>query len=213
MRTIILLLTLTSALESAVVIDRIAVVVDRSVIKSSDIERNLRLTEFLNREPVNLNAQARRQAADRLIDQQLIRVELATGGYSRATDADAESLLRRIEHDRFGGAPARIDAELERYGLTKNELREQLLWQLTVLRFIQQRFQPGVTVSDQDVRTYYNQHLAELKRANPRDASLASVGPRIRDLLTGEDVNRDFGAWLNQARQRTHIEYHQGAFQ
>jgi hypothetical protein len=213
MHTIILLVTLTAALEGAVVIDRIAVVVDKCVIKTSDIERNLRLTEFLNREPVNLNVQARRQAADRLIDQELIRVELATGGYSRATDADAEAMLRRIEHDRFDGAPARIDAELERYGLTKNQLREQLLWQLTVLRFIQQRFQPGVTVSDQDVRTYYNQHLAELKRANPRDASLASLEPKIRDLLTGEDVNRDFDTWLSQARQRTHIEYHQGAFQ
>jgi hypothetical protein len=213
MRTAILLLTSAAALGGAVVIDRIAVIVGKSAIKSSDIERDLRLTEFLNREPVNLGAQARRKAAERLIDQQVIRTELATGSYSRATDADAEALLKRMERDRFGAVEARISAELERYGLSKNELRQQLLWQLTVLRFIQQRFQPGVLVADQDVRTYYDQHLADLKRENPRNSSFAALEPKIRDLLTGEDVNKDFEDWLSSARERSHIEYHQAAFQ
>jgi hypothetical protein len=213
MRTAILLLTCSSILAGAVVIDRIAVVVGKSVIKSSDIERDLRLTEFLNRQPLNLSAQARKQAAERLIDQQLIRAELATGGYSRASDADAEALLARIQHDRFGSAAARMDAELERYGLTRSELCKELLWQLTVLRFIQQRFEPGVVVADQDLRSYYDSHLAELKRENPRDSSFTALEPKIRELLTSENVNKDFEAWLGRSRERTHIEYHQEAFQ
>ncbi len=188
-------------------------IVGKSVIKSSDIDRDLRLTEFLNREPVKLTAEARRQAAERLIDQQVIRTELATGGYSRASDADAQALLQTIERDRFGAAPARLNAELERYGLTKDELRQQLLWQLTVLRFIQQRFQPGVDVTDQAVHDYYDQHLTELQRQNPRNSSLATLEPKIRELLIGESVNKDFEDWLSRGRQRTHIEYHQEAFQ
>lgn len=195
------------------VIDRIAVIVGKAVIKTSDIDRDLRLTEFLNRQPVNLDAQARKQAAERLIDQQVIRKELATGGYSRATDADANALLASIEHDRFGAAEARLDAALERYGLTEDELRRELLWQLTVLRFIQERFQPGVVVTDQEVRAYYDQHLADLQRANPHNSTFAALEPKIHDLLTGEAVNKDFDAWLTRARQDTHIEYRQGAFQ
>jgi parvulin-like peptidyl-prolyl isomerase len=217
MRTAILLLTCTAGLAGAaggaVVIDRIAVVVGRSVIKTSDIDRALRLTEFLNRQPLNLSAQARRQAAERLIDQQIIRTELATGGYSRATDADADAMLSGIERDRFGSVEARLDAELERYGLTKNDLHSELLWQLTVLRFIQQRFQPGVVVSDEEVQAYYDQHLADLQRQNPRDSTFATLEPKIRDLLTGETVNKDFEAWLTRARQDTHVEYKPGAFQ
>jgi len=212
MRPVILLLSCLGGLEGSVVIDRIAVIVGKTVIKSSDLNRDLRLTEFLNREPLNLSALARRKAAERLIDQQIIRKEIATGGYSRASDADAEALLQNIERDRFGSAPARLDSALQRYGLSEAELRRQLLWQLTVLSFIQQRFQPGVLVSDQEVRAYYDQHRAELQRESPQNGTLAALEPKIRSLLTGEDVNEEFEEWLANARHDTHIEYRQEAF-
>lgn len=208
----IVLVICTAAFADPIVLDRIAVIVGKSVIKTSDIERDLRLTEFLNREPLNLSADAKRKAAQRLIDQQLIRTEIATGGYTRASDADAQAMLQRLEHDQFAGVQARFSAALERYGITKEELQNELLWQLTVLRFVQQRFQPGVFVDDQTVRSYYDQHLSDLKRQNPRDNSFAALEPKIRELLTAEAVNKDFDAWLGRARQRTHIEY-RGAFQ
>ena len=63
------------------------------------------------------------------------------------------------------------------------------------------------------VRTYYDQHLAELKREYPRENTLAALEPKIRDVLTGQDVNREFDDWLGRARERTQIEYRQGAFQ
>jgi len=44
----------------AVIIDRIAVVVDKHVIKTSDIERDLRSTQFLNRDRLDLSADAKR---------------------------------------------------------------------------------------------------------------------------------------------------------
>jgi hypothetical protein len=213
MTTAVFFLSFLAALEGAVVMDRIAVIVGKSIIKSSDIERDLRLTEFLNREPVNLSVQARRQAAERLIDQQIIRVEISTGGYSRATDAEAEAILQGIARDRFDAAEARLNAELERYGLTQTELRQHLLWQLTVARFIQQRFVPGVNATDQDIQTYYDQHRADLQRENPHDYTLAALESKIRDLITGEGVNKNFEAWLASARQDTHIEYRPEAFQ
>jgi len=213
MRTAILFLGLSAALGAAVVIDRIAVIAGKRVVKLSDIDRDVRLTEFLNGEPLNLSADVRRKAAERLIDQQIIRTEVATSGYSRATDAQAEALLRQIQRDRFGNLEARLLAELARYGLTREDLRQQLLWQLTVLNFIEQRFQPGVSIADQDVSSYYNQHLDELKRQYPQNYSLAALEPKIRNVLQEEAVTRDFEDWLTRARQRTQIEYRQGAFQ
>lgn len=212
MRIAPFLFLLSALIARGVVIDRIAVVVGKHVIKSSDVERDLRLTQFLNQEPLNLAAPVRRQAADRLVDQDVIRGEIAAGGYSRAHDSDAEALLRQIQRDRFGGTEARMTAELSRYGLTEEALRNQLLWQLTVLKFIQQRFQPGVSVSDDDVRAYYDQHIADLRRQYPRDNTFAALEPKIRSLLEGEAVNRDFETWLDEARKRTKIEYHQEAF-
>lgn len=194
------------------VLDRIALIVGKQVIKLSDIERDLRLTEFLNREPLSFSAQRKRQAAERLIDQQIIRTEIASG-YSRASDSQAEALLRQIQHDRFANSQARQTAEVARYGLTLDELREQLLWQLTVLQFIQQRFQPEVSVSDQDVHNYYETHLADLRRQHGNNISYDALASQIRGDLEGEQVNKAFEDWLARQRNDIRIEYREGAFQ
>jgi hypothetical protein len=196
----------------AVVLDRIAVVVGMHVIKSSDIDHDLRITAFLNRAPLIVNATTKNEAADRLIDQQIIRQEIATGEYPRATDSEAAVLFNQIRNSRFGGSDIRMRAELSRYGLTEAEFQSQLLWQLTVLKFITERFQAGLMVSDDDVRKYYDQHLTELKRQYPKDFSFATLEPNLREILEGEQANKQFVAWLEEARGRVWIEFHQEAF-
>jgi len=213
MRPITLLLGLASALHGAVVIDRMAVIVDKRVIKSSDIFRDLGATQFLNRETPNFNVDARRKAADRLIEQTIIRNEIADGGYRWASSADAEAMLESIRKERFGGSDDRLKAALARYGLTEDELREQLLWQLTVLRFIDQRFRNGVLITDEDVRSYYDQHLADLKRQHPQDSSFKTLEPKIRASLEGERINQNFAESMEQARKRAQVRYLQGAFE
>src|SRR5579872_43571 len=163
-RRVTLLLGLGSLMYGAVVVDRLAVIVDKHAIKSSDIYRELRATEFLNGAQPDFSADARRKAAERLIEQTIIRDEIARGGYRWASSADADALLSQIQQDRFGGSKDRMQAALAGYGLTEDEFRAQLLWQLTVLRFIDQRFRTGVLITDEDVRAYYDQHLADLKR-------------------------------------------------
>ena len=66
-------LCLAAIVAGAEVIDRIAVVVGKIAIKASDIRREMRITQFLNREPVSETAEARKKAAERLIDQAIIR--------------------------------------------------------------------------------------------------------------------------------------------
>ena len=113
----------------------------RHVIKTSDIVRDLRVTEFLNREPLDLGSAAKRKSAERLIDQEIIRQEIVTGGYRRPSEAEAEAFEKQFESDRFHGSAVQLRAAVAKYGLTEELLREQLSWQLTVLRFIDQRFQ------------------------------------------------------------------------
>ncbi len=199
--------------EGAVVVDRIAVIVGKNAIKLSDVDRDLRLTAFLNDTKADDSPKARRESADRLVDQQIIRAELASGAYSRATDAQADALLARIRRDRFGDSTAKLRAVLATYGLTEDELRNQLLWQLTVLQFIQQRFQPEASVSDEDVRAYYNQHATQLRREHPRNSSFEALQGDIRRILEGEAINKAFENWIAGSRQQIRIVYREGAFQ
>jgi parvulin-like peptidyl-prolyl isomerase len=212
MRRLILVFALAYQIYGAVVIDRIAVVVGKQAIKLSDIDRDLRLTDFLNNVPLDLSGGAKRKAAERLIDQAVIRAAIAAGGYNRASDADAESMLDQIRRDRYAGSDSRLRQALTRYGLSVDDLRAQLLWQMTVLHFIDERFRPGVVVNDQQVRTYYDQHLAQIRRENPANNSFPAVEQKIRDILAGEEVNKQFEAWLDAARKEQHVDYKTEAF-
>jgi hypothetical protein len=199
-------------LPGAVIVDRVAVIVDKRVIKLSEIQRDLRVTEFLNREPLRIDADAKRKSAERLIDQMVIAEDMTRSGYGRPSESEADATLSQLEQDRFGGSAAGMRKELVRYGLTVPELREQLLWQLTVLRFIDERFRRGVQIGDDQVRSYYDQHVAALKRQYPGDYRFETLEPKIRESLEGEAVNKNFEQWLDGARKRAHIEYRPEAF-
>lgn len=197
--------------QGAVILDRIAVIVGKSVIKTSDIDRDIRLTAFLNNQRAAFTVQAKKQSAERLIDQALIRQEMGNGSYKRPTEAEATALETQLVHDRFGGSDAEFSRTLERYGITREQLSAQLLWQLTVLRFIDQRFRAGVFVSDQDLQQYVAKHQAELRKENP-GADASALQAKAREVLEGEQVNKNFDDWLAQARKQTPIEYKPEAF-
>lgn len=214
MSRLVLLLMLGAGVSNAVVVlDRMAVIVGRHVIKTSDIDWDLRVTAFLNREPLSVNPQAMRQSAERLIDQEIIRQEIVSGNYRRPLESDATTLETQLKRDRFGGSDVRMRDELQRYRITESQLRAQLLWQLTVLRFIDQRFRPAVIVTDEEAHAYYDQHLAELRQQHPADNSFEALEPKVRTLVEGQRINENFNQWLEQARKGTRIEYRQEAFQ
>ena len=195
-----------ASISMAVIIDRIAIVVGNSIIKDSDIERDVRVTDFLNGQTLSMSPSSRKAAANRLIDQLLIRREVRIGDYPRATMEEAEQELSEIEKQRFHSQVALQNA-LKRYGLTDIQLREQFQWQLTVLRFIDARFKPAVFISDDAVQKYYSEHEAELRREHPGNASLDALSGEIRDTLAGEQVNKLFFSWLDETRNQTKITY------
>lgn len=213
MRRIALLLFVAGCLGSAVVVDRIAVIVNKKAIKLSDIERDLRVTQFLNAEPPKAGPETRRRAAERLIDQSILREDIANANFKWASKAEADALFAKMRQDLFGGSPARLRTALSQYSLNEEELRAHLLWQLTVLRYIDQRFRSGVLITDEEVRAYYDQHLAELKRENPRNSSFEALAPKIRESLEGERVNQNFVESMEQSRRRNRIQYMEGAFE
>jgi len=203
---------MTSLLSGAEVIDRIAVIVGDRAIKTSDIDRELRVSSFLNRQPLNEGPDARRKVAERLIDQELVRQDLLNGQYSQPTEKDAGDFLQQFRRDRFGGSETQLRVDLERYGLTEEQLQRYFLWQLTVLRYIDQRFRNGVVVTDEEVAAYYRQHRAELQTAYPQNNGLEALAPKIRESMTGERIDQAFEEWLAETRRGVQIEYREQAF-
>ena len=194
------------------VLDRVAVIAGTHVIKASDIDRAIRLTDFLNREPLKITPATKHEAAERLITQDIIRQEIISGAYQRPPEAEGAAL--KVNCNATDSAiPAAHHEELQKYGLTESELRERLLWQTTVLQFINQRFRVGVVVTDEDIRNYYDQHAAELRKQQPSAVALEALAPKIKEVIEGERINKSFDEWLDQTRHGYRVEYKQEAFQ
>ena len=182
------------AVDAQVVLDRMALIVNDKVIKASEIDRDLRVTSFINETPLEFTPAARKKAADRLIEQALIRREVNVANYPPATDQELNELLAQLKKQRG----ARFASELKRYGITEEQLRKQLAWQITVLHFIEQRFRPGVQITDADVQDFLKKHVKMTRE-------------QAEQQIAGERVNTEFFNWLDRARKRATVEYREAA--
>jgi hypothetical protein len=189
MRYVLLVLAFTFAATAQNVIDRIAVVVGNQVITESEVILEARLTAFLNGQPLDLSAAPCRAAAERLVDQQLIRSEMQVGGYPMPPETAGDAELRKYRQDNYASIPS-FRAALAKYELTEDEVKRHLLWQAAAMRFTDQRF-----------------HLT-IPAPPSQSADRSSQSG-----TTADGVEDQMDTWLKQARAGTRIQFKKEAFQ
>jgi hypothetical protein len=191
----------------AELIDRIAVSVENAVIPESEVMQQVRLTALLNREPLAITAEKKRETADRLVEQMLIRREIAT---TRYLPENPEAYLPAYESLRKDlGGDAAYKAKLDEYGVSDADVRDALHWQATLLDFVQIRFRPGVQVPETEMREYYETEIAAKPGAPPFD----QARDEIETILTEQRIDAALDRWLGQARTQTRIRYRAEVFQ
>jgi hypothetical protein len=205
---ILLALLFTSAL-GAVIVDRIAITVGTQVITESELELSLHLTAFLNQDPVNLSIENRRKAAERLIDQKLVLKELDFSKFPRPSMDEVQPRLATLQKTLFQEDAAAYRAALAKYGLSEDDLKRHLLWQITFFRFVDFRFRPGVEVNDTDVEEYFKSKILPLaQKTNPgKTISIDEYRDRIERILAARREDGEMQVWLRDTRARTTIEY------
>jgi len=185
-RKLAILFYLSAVVLPAAVVDRIAVIVDKTVITESEVLHELRLEAFMNGEPLQAGPDQRRAAAERLVDQQLIRKEMVTGGYRQPTDADVEAVLRTVKRQQYSTESAYSEA-LVHYGISEEELKKYLRWQVQALAFTESRFQTN---------------LPDLQSTDTQSAHRSET-----------NLDEQMSAWLKEARSQARIRFKKGAFQ
>jgi hypothetical protein len=202
-----------AAAARAETLDRIAVSVGSRVITATDVDREIRITALLNNQKPDFSPAAKRQAAERMVDQTLVRSELEANRYSPPTAAETEAALAE-EKARYGN-DAEYRRALAEYGVSEDDLKSRLTWQLTLLRFIDVRFRPGIQIGDQEIRKYFDEHLRPvLELAHPgQTPSLDEQRAGIEQTLISQAADVQVEQWLKEAHRRTRIQYHDEAFQ
>jgi len=189
---------------TAETLDRIAVTVGQEVITESQVILDLRVAAFLDRKPVDLSSAAKRQSAQRLVDQLLILREAM----------DSHVTLPSVEATAGLVAPYKAEsdyqANLERYGISEHDLGAHLLAGLRTLTFTDLRFRPDVQVSEEDLRSYYDKLPTSTEAPNP---SFEDSREQIEKLLVEQRVLDALDKWLEMARSAAGVHYHEKAFE
>lgn len=194
----------------AAVVDRIAVTVGNQVITETEVVQEIALTAFLNGEKPSFTAENKRKAADQLVEQKLVHREMDMGHYPEASDEQATELLAKTAKNL--GGEEEMHRQLAADGLTESDLEKHLLWQLTLVRFIDLRFRPAIQVTEQDVADYYRRVVVP-KQKPGQTVSLADVRDQIRQVLSTERADQQLDEWLKHAKATTRIEYKKEAFE
>jgi len=206
-RSAVSVLTVLLALPAAaVIVDRVAVTVGVKVIADSEIDLRIRLTAFQNEEKVDLSLPARRRAAERLIDQKLVEREMDVGHYPRLAAERGATLLNDYISANFKSDREAFLRNLAAYGLTAQELQDDLVTQTDLLTFVNLRFRPAVEVTDEDVKKYFSEKILP-RLAKTQEASVSQMRAQIEQQLTTERADRELDLWLQDQRKRTKIEY------
>lgn len=191
------------ALTPAVIVDRVAITVANKVITESEIDLRIRLAAFQNDEKPDFSLTSRRAAAKTLIDQKLVEREMDVGRYPHAPPGTGKTLLADYEKTNYKSNPATMGAALKAYGLTEQDLENELTLQSEMLTFLNLRFRPAVQVTDQDVVQYFEQETKQ----GALTGALNEMRAAIEQKLTTERANRELDAWLQDQRKVTKIEY------
>ena len=198
----------------AEIIDRIVVSVGNRVIAESDLHREIRVAAFLEGVKPDFSPAGQRVTAERMVEQVLIRRELEISGYPVPTAAEVAPVLAAFKKARFPQDEA-YQRALADYGIADGDVKDLLLWQRTLLLFIEVRFQSGVQVTSPDIQEYFDKVVKPAaEAAHPgQPIGLEDYRDRIERTITGQRADREMNTWLKEARGGTEIVFHDEVFQ
>jgi len=214
MRLLVFLFALLPS-TAAELIDRVAVSVGTTVITESELLEQMRLRALLEDIPLALDGESKRDAADRLIQQTLIRREIETTRYVIPDSEEAAKLLAGFKRSRFQDDEMLYRAALRKSRVTADEVLAGFLWQLTVLRFIEFRFRPGVQITPTELRDHYDRKFLPAWRERTTDPppSLADATPEIEETLVQERIDNQLDRWISLSRTQVSIRYSEEVFE
>ncbi len=192
MKAFLVFLALAITLKGEI-IDRVAIAIGNRIITELQIDEELRVTALLNHKPLIRDQKARRDAADRLVQQFLIREEMRVSRYPDPDPAELRAYLDQVAKD-FGGA-AKLNEQIAQYGLDRDTFMRHLELQLATLRFVQIRFSQGVSVSDAEAQSLVHGEHSQ------------SDVDSARQQLVERRSNEALDAWLEEARKQYNIVY------
>jgi peptidyl-prolyl cis-trans isomerase SurA len=191
--------------ELGVVLDRLVAVVNGDVILESDVEEERRFEEV---QPYRAAVTSTREKiVERLVDRALVLQQAALQPEDAVPDRDLDAQLTTVRKDIPACKQYRCETEegwkrfLGEHGFTEEEFRARWLQRMQLLKFIEVRFRNGITISDDEIKAYYEKTmLPEYAKRSVTPPRLDTVSKRIEEVLLQQQVGALLEDWLKSLR-------------
>jgi peptidyl-prolyl cis-trans isomerase SurA len=208
----LLALLLAAALVQAQYVDRVVASVDGTPVLWSDVEREVRLESIIQGlPPSEITIEQRNEALNHLIDTTLERQQVREARAGRIDSADVKEQIAKLTNELREQQHAANNDEawqklLQEYGLSQEDVREHLRYQIEVLEFVNLRFRTGTQINPQQVEDYYkNKFVPEMNKLGAKPPALASVRPKIEQVLMEQAVTSQVSEWLKIVRAQADV--------
>jgi len=193
------------AVRSSEVLDRMVATVNGHVILQSDWDEELRFECFMSRHPlVDLSADERKAALNRLIDQEILREQMRLMDSSPASAEQIQKQMEALKTDQRQHAGEAWETVLSQYHLTDKIIENHVAAELEQFQLIDTRFRPSIQVSAAEVEKYYRERLVPKLSASDV-ISLTEATPKIREILMQEKINQLLNSWLETLRAQAQV--------
>lgn len=201
-----LMLLLTKGIWAAEVLDRIVANVNGNVILQSDWDEEVRYECFMaDRSVQDLAPEDRKAVLDRLVDQELLHEQMRGSDFEFASTEQIEKQFQDFKQDYSGKHDTKSwSAGLSNYGVEESDIKSHIALELNQLRLVDARLRPSIQIRESDIEKYYREQIRP-KVAGTQSISLQEAAPKIREILTQQEMNRLLSAWLESLRSQAQI--------
>jgi hypothetical protein len=198
----------TTFTAGAELIDRIVATVNGHIILLSDWEDSLRYEAFSSGRSLDgMTADDRKSALDHLIDQELLREQLKDSDVLHPSSDEVAQRVAEIRQQ-FPEAETELGWRklLDRYRLSEENLKGRVAAELDLMRLVDARLRPSVTVDSKSIESYYSEELLpQIRQSGGQKVPLADVTAKIKELLTQKKISQLLTAWLQDLRAGSEI--------
>ena len=191
---------------SAYVLDKVEAVVNDHVITKSDLDRAVEVEKTESNSEAGGSAVnppesarlARKKALNSLIDRALLIDEARKFNLATVRPEEVEQAYKQVRA-RYPDEKS-FQTALDKDGITKSELKNNLRDQLLVLKYIDRRIKVFIRTTPGEEEKYYERHKKDFG-----DKKFEDVKPAIKSLLTEQETNRRLKDYLRDLKSKANI--------
>ncbi|WP_263410149.1 SurA N-terminal domain-containing protein [Terriglobus tenax] len=190
-------------------LDHVVAIVNKQLILESDVNEEMRFAEIQPFRTARGDS-LHEQALNRLIDRTLVYQQAREQQLDPVTDDEVKAELEQLKKQlsecqiyKCSASPDGWKEFLSQFGITEQEMFEHWRERMTVLRFIEQRFRSGATITEQQIEDYYNNTLTpQVKARGGTPPPLERISSRIEEVLLQQQVSAMLQDWLKSLRDQ-----------